>query len=123
MPLFRSDAKISDLGGQHCPPPDVFRFRASPRGAVVRGSPNCGRSPLRLAQAELEAGRWRALDAPGFAWQRPVRVYTRAGEPQSAPLARFLQALRNAAAPLDRDSTRGDLPQDRLSYTYTIKAI
>ena len=37
------------------------------------------------------------LDAPGFAWQRPVRVYTRDGEPQSAPLARFLQALRNAA--------------------------
>ena len=105
-----------------------------PSNAMETGSPEFLRAmvetggyltllPLRLAQAELEAGRWRALDAPGFAWQRPVRVYTRAGEPQSAPLARFLQALRNAAAPLDRDSTRGDLPQDRLSYTYTIKAI
>ena len=55
--------------------------------------------PLRLAQAELAAGRWRALDAPGLRWQRPVMVYTRAGEPQSAPLARFLQALRHAAGP------------------------
>ena len=54
--------------------------------------------PRRLAQAELAAGRWVALDAPGFAWQRPIMAYTRGGEPQSAPLARFLQALRLAAA-------------------------
>lgn len=53
--------------------------------------------PSRLAHAELVAGRWARLDAPGFDWQRPVMVYTRSGEPQSAPLARLLQALRNAA--------------------------
>ena len=54
--------------------------------------------PSRLAHAELLAGDWVKLDAPGFAWQRPVMVHTRDGEPQSAPLARLLQALRNAAA-------------------------
>lgn len=53
--------------------------------------------PSRLAHAELVAGRWVRLHAPGFDWQRPVMVYTRSGEPQSAPLARLLQALRNAA--------------------------
>lgn len=53
--------------------------------------------PSRLAQAELASGRWRALDAPGFSWRRPVMAYTRGGEPQTAPLARFLQALRNEA--------------------------
>lgn len=54
--------------------------------------------PSRLAHAELLAGDWVKLDAPGFAWQRPVMVHTRGGEPQSAPLARLLQALRHAAA-------------------------
>ena len=53
--------------------------------------------PRRLAQVELAAGRWRELDAPGFSWRRPVMAYTRDGEPLSAPLARFLQALRHAA--------------------------
>ena len=81
-----------------------------PPNAMETGSPEFLRAmvetggyltllPLRLAQAELAAGRWRALDAPGLRWQRPVMVYTRAGEPQSAPLARFLQALRHAAGP------------------------
>lgn len=53
--------------------------------------------PGRLAHSEVAAGRWVELDVPGFRWQRPVMLYTRGGEPQSAPLARLLQALRNAA--------------------------
>ena len=53
--------------------------------------------PTRLVHAELRAGLWVRLDAPGFSWQRPVMLYTREGEPQSAPLARLLQAMRNAA--------------------------
>jgi len=53
--------------------------------------------PSRLVHAELAAGQWTRLDAPGFAWQRPLVVYTRQGEPQSDPQARLLQALRNAA--------------------------
>ncbi|MCW5581056.1 MAG: LysR family transcriptional regulator [Luteimonas sp.] len=79
-----------------------------PLDTLVTGSPEFLRAmvgdggyltllPSRLAQAELSSGRWRELDAPGFAWQRPIMVYTREGEPQNAPLARFLQALRNAA--------------------------
>ena len=89
------------------------RFSAAglspPASAMEAGSPEFLRAmveeggyltllPRRLAQAELAAGRWVALDAPGFAWQRPIMAYTRGGEPQSAPLARFLQALRLAAA-------------------------
>lgn len=54
--------------------------------------------PTRLVHAELRAGLWVRLDAPGFSWQRPVMIYTREGEPQSAPLLRLLQALRNAAS-------------------------
>ncbi len=54
--------------------------------------------PTRLVHAELRAGLWVRLDAPGFSWQRPVMLYTREGEPQSAPLLRLLQALRNAAS-------------------------
>jgi len=65
--------------------------------AMIRDGGYLTLLPSRLAQAELLAGHWVKLDAPGFAWQRPVMVYTRDGEPQSAPLARFLQALRNAA--------------------------
>ncbi|MNM34993.1 LysR substrate binding domain protein [compost metagenome] len=65
--------------------------------AMIRDGGYLTLLPSRLAQAELLAGQWVKLDAPGFAWQRPVMVYTRDGEPQSAPLARFLQALRNAA--------------------------
>lgn len=53
--------------------------------------------PCRLAQSELQHDQWRQLDAPGFAWRRPVMLYTRGHEPQSAPMARLSQALRNAA--------------------------
>ncbi len=53
--------------------------------------------PTRLVHAELRAGLWVRLDAPGFSFERPVMLYTREGEPQSAPLLRLLQALRNAA--------------------------
>lgn len=53
--------------------------------------------PTRLVQAELLAGQWKRLDAPGFSWQRPVVVHTRDGEPQTAPVHRLLQALRNSA--------------------------
>jgi len=81
----------------------------SPAHAMETGSPEFLRAmvsdggyltllPSRLAQSELLAGRWTKLDAPGFRWQRPVMVYTRGGEPQSAPLARLVQALRSAAA-------------------------
>ena len=65
--------------------------------AMIRDGGYLTLLPSRLAQAELLAGQWVKLDAPGFSWQRPVMVYTRDGEPQNAPLARFLQALRNAA--------------------------
>lgn len=54
--------------------------------------------PTRLVQAELLIGQWKRLDAPGFSWQRPVVVYTRDGEPQTAPVHRLLQALRNSVA-------------------------
>lgn len=53
--------------------------------------------PRRLAHAELASGQWVALDVPGFAWERPVVVHTRAGEPHAAPVLRLLQALANAA--------------------------
>lgn len=66
--------------------------------AMVRDGGYLTLLPGRLAHSELMAGQWTTLDAPGFRWQRPVMVYTRGGEPQSAPLARLLQALRNAAA-------------------------
>lgn len=65
--------------------------------ALVREGSYLTLLPGRLAQAELLAGHWVALDVPGLHWQRPVMACTRAGEPQSAPLARLLQALRNAA--------------------------
>lgn len=65
--------------------------------ALVREGSYLTLLPSRLAQAELLTGQWVALDVPGVLWQRPVMAYTRAGEPQSAPLARLLQALRNAA--------------------------
>ena len=65
--------------------------------ALVREGGYLTLLPSRLAQAELLSGHWVALDVPGVFWQRPVMAYTRAGEPQSAPLARLLQALRNAA--------------------------
>lgn len=65
--------------------------------ALVREGGYLTLLPSRIAQAELLSGHWVALDVPGMAWQRPVMAYTRAGEPQSAPLARLLQALRNAA--------------------------
>lgn len=52
--------------------------------------------PLRLVQAELATHRWTKLDAPGFSWQRPVVVYSRAGEPHAVPVHRLLQALRNS---------------------------
>ena len=57
--------------------------------------------PSRLIQAELVSGEWVRLKAPGFRWQRPLVVYTRDGEPQSAPLLRLLQALRNVAIEID----------------------
>lgn len=53
--------------------------------------------PCRLLQAELVAGEWVRLHAPGFSWERPLAVYTREGEPQAAPLARLLAALHQAA--------------------------
>ena len=65
--------------------------------ALVREGGYLTLLPSRLAQAELLTGQWVALDVPGLLWRRPVMAYTRAGEPQSAPLARLLQALRNAA--------------------------
>ncbi len=52
--------------------------------------------PLRLAQAELAAGKWATLDVPGFSWERPVVAYSRAGEPHAVPVHRLLQALRNS---------------------------
>ncbi|MBV6415933.1 MAG: HTH-type transcriptional regulator GbpR [Steroidobacteraceae bacterium] len=54
--------------------------------------------PLRLAQADLAAGKWITLDAPGFSWERPVVAYSRAGEPHAVPVHRLLQALRNSVA-------------------------
>ena len=65
--------------------------------ALVREGGYLTLLPSRLAHAELLTGQWQALDVPGLLWRRPVMAYTRAGEPQSAPLARLLQALRNAA--------------------------
>lgn len=65
--------------------------------ALVREGGYLTLLPSRIAHAELLSGHWVALDVPGMSWQRPVMAYTRAGEPQSAPLARLLQALRNAA--------------------------
>ena len=64
--------------------------------ALVREGGYLTLLPSRLAHAELLTGQWQALDVPGLLWRRPVMAYTRAGEPQSAPLARLLQALRNA---------------------------
>ena len=66
--------------------------------ALVREGGYLSLLPTRLVQAELLAGQWVRLDAPGFSWQRPMMIYTREGEPQSAPLLRLLQALRNAAS-------------------------
>lgn len=54
--------------------------------------------PARLVHAELSAGQWVRLDAPGYCWKRPLVAYTRHGEPLSDPQARLLQALRNAAS-------------------------
>lgn len=54
--------------------------------------------PTRLVQAELLTGQWKRVEAPGFSWQRPVVVCTRDGEPQTAPVHRLLQALRNSVA-------------------------
>lgn len=68
--------------------------------ALVREGGYLTLLPSRIAQAELLSGHWVALDVPGMAWQRPVMAYTRAGEPQSAPLARLLQALRHASGML-----------------------
>lgn len=65
--------------------------------ALVREGGHLTLLPSRLAQAELLSGQWQALDVPGLRWRWPVMAYTRAGEPQSAPLARLLQALRHAA--------------------------
>jgi DNA-binding transcriptional LysR family regulator len=65
--------------------------------AMVREGGYLTLLPSKLVQAELLAGQWVRLDVPDFVWQRPVMIYTRAGEPQSAPLARLLQALRHAA--------------------------
>lgn len=53
--------------------------------------------PSRLVHLELASGQWTRLDAPSFTWRRPLVAYTRNGEPQSTPVARLLQALRNAA--------------------------
>ena len=64
--------------------------------AMVREGGYLTLLPGRLAQSEVSSGQWVALHAPGFDWQRPVVAWTRGGEPQSAPLARLLQALRNA---------------------------
>lgn len=66
--------------------------------ALVREGQYLTLMPCRLLQAELLAGEWVRLRAPGFAWQRPLAVYTREGEPQPAPLARVLAALHHAAA-------------------------
>jgi len=52
--------------------------------------------PSRLVQAELKAGQWARLDAPGFSWQRPIVAYSRDGEPHAVPVHRLLQALRNS---------------------------
>lgn len=68
--------------------------------AMVREGSYLTLLPSRIAHAELLAGHWVALDVPGMAWQRPVMACTRAGEPQSAPLARLLQALRHASGML-----------------------
>ena len=68
--------------------------------ALVREGGYLTLLPSRLAQAELLSGQWVALDVPGLLWRRPVMACTRAGEPQSAPLARLLQALRHAAGML-----------------------
>ncbi len=54
--------------------------------------------PMRLVQSELRSGQWVVLPVPEFNWRRPVMLHTRSGEPQDAPLARLLQALRNAAS-------------------------
>lgn len=53
--------------------------------------------PSRLAREQLRSRQWCQLDAPGFLWRRPVMLYSRANDPQSAPLARLQQALRDAA--------------------------
>lgn len=93
---------------------EVFRTAGlePPTNAMDTGSPEFLRAmvrqggyltllPSRLAHSELQAGNWVKLDAPGFSWQRPVMLYTRDGEPQSTPLTRLLQALRNAVKETD----------------------
>ena len=58
--------------------------------------------PSLLVQDELVSGEWVRLNAPGFNWQRPLVVYTREGEPQATPQLRLVQALRHAAAEVER---------------------
>lgn len=80
------------------PPGPIESASAELLRALVREGGYLTLLPCRLLQAELVAGDWVRVHAPGFSWERPLVVYTREGEPQPAPLARLLAALHHAVA-------------------------